>query len=108
MKIVISQHEVESLIRYHYKLNGGDRIIISRPRKRKAATDIKVFTAKLPEPIKGVVQSVDEFLASGQMIGAIKAYRTATMLGLKEAKDAIEDWQRVRAFIITNARYPHQ
>jgi len=38
----------------------------------------------------GVVQQIRDALFAGQKIGAIKLYREATGLGLKEAKDFID------------------
>lgn len=43
-----------------------------------------------PEPSP----AVQELIRSHQLIAAIKLYRTETGLGLKEAKDAVEAWQR--------------
>ena len=38
--------------------------------------------------------TIAELLARGQKIEAIKRYRTLTGVGLKEAKDAVESWER--------------
>ena len=38
--------------------------------------------------------TIAELLARGQKIEAIKRYRTLTGVGLKEAKDAVEAWER--------------
>jgi ribosomal protein L7/L12 len=46
------------------------------------------------EPYKNVPQAVVEALRSGNKIEAIKRYREATGVGLKEAKDFIEEVQR--------------
>jgi ribosomal protein L7/L12 len=46
------------------------------------------------EPYRGLAPEVIDALQRGQKIEAIKSYRAATGLGLKEAKEAIEDIQR--------------
>jgi ribosomal protein L7/L12 len=46
------------------------------------------------DPYKNVPPAVIEALRSGNKIQAIKHYREATAVGLKEAKDFIEDVQR--------------
>jgi len=44
----------------------------------------------MPEPTEQQWLAIQQELASGRMIQAIKLYREATGLGLKEAKDAME------------------
>jgi Ribosomal protein L7/L12 C-terminal domain len=46
------------------------------------------------EPYKGLSAEVVDALNRGEKIKAIKFYRSATGVGLKEAKDFIEDVQR--------------
>jgi hypothetical protein len=46
------------------------------------------------EPYKGLAPEIVEALRNGQKIQAIKLYRDTTGVGLKEAKDFIEDVQR--------------
>jgi hypothetical protein len=46
------------------------------------------------DPYAGVPPAVVDALRRGRKIEAIKAYRTATGTGLKEAKEFVEDVQR--------------
>jgi ribosomal protein L7/L12 len=46
------------------------------------------------DPYKNVPSSVIDAVRRGNKIEAIKNYRTATGVGLKEAKDAVEEIQR--------------
>jgi hypothetical protein len=46
------------------------------------------------EPYRDLAPEVVDALQRGQKIEAIKSYRSATGLGLKEAKESIEDIQR--------------
>ena len=46
------------------------------------------------EPYRGLAPEVVDALQRGKKIEAIKSYRSATGLGLKEAKESIEDIQR--------------
>jgi len=46
------------------------------------------------DPYKNVPPAVAEALRSGNKIEAIKRYREATAVGLKEAKDFVEEIQR--------------
>jgi hypothetical protein len=46
------------------------------------------------DPYKNVPAAVAEAVRDGRKIEAIKRYREATGVGLKEAKDAIEEIQR--------------
>lgn len=51
-----------------------------------------------PEPTPEQWQQIQQFLSQSQLIQAIKAYREATGVGLKEAKDAMEAyWQKLHA-----------
>ena len=50
------------------------------------------------EVIPKWVRECEELMASNQLVAAIKTCRTATGMGLKEAKDAVEDiYARSRA-----------
>ena len=52
----------------------------------------------MPEPTQEQWLEIQQHLANGQMIQAIKAYRLATGLGLKESKDAMEAYlQKLQA-----------
>lgn len=42
----------------------------------------------------GITDQVKQLVAEGKLIQAIKEYRAATGAGLKEAKDAVEEYQR--------------
>ena len=42
----------------------------------------------------GITDEVEDHLRAGRRISAIKAYRESTGAGLKEAKDAVEDYER--------------
>jgi ribosomal protein L7/L12 len=46
------------------------------------------------DPYKNVPREVAEALSQGKKILAIKRYRAATGVGLKEAKDAVEEIER--------------
>jgi ribosomal protein L7/L12 len=46
------------------------------------------------DPYKSLPREVVEAVRRGEKIQAIKSYRKATGVGLREAKDAIEDIQR--------------
>jgi hypothetical protein len=46
------------------------------------------------DPMAGVSEEIDEALKRGDKIQAIKLYREATDVGLKEAKDYIGELQR--------------
>ena len=39
-------------------------------------------------------EEILKYLVEGRKIPAIKAYREATGMGLKEAKDVIDEWER--------------
>jgi hypothetical protein len=47
------------------------------------------------EPFKGLPDAAAAALERGEKIAAIKAYRTATQTSLKEAKERIEEAQRL-------------
>ena len=47
----------------------------------------------MPEPTREQWVAIQEHLAGGRMIEALKVYREATGVGLKEAKDAMEAYQ---------------
>ena len=52
----------------------------------------------MPEPTPDQWQQIQQFLSKSQLIQAIKAYREATGVGLKESKDAMEAyWQKLHA-----------
>lgn len=42
----------------------------------------------------GITDEVKAHLRAGRKVSAIKAYRESTGAGLKEAKDAVEDYER--------------
>ena len=42
----------------------------------------------------GITDEVDDHLRAGRKVSAIKAYRESTGAGLKEAKDAVEAYER--------------
>jgi ribosomal protein L7/L12 len=46
------------------------------------------------DPYKNLPQGVAEAVRSGRKVEAIKRYREATAVGLKEAKEFIEEIQR--------------
>jgi ribosomal protein L7/L12 len=46
------------------------------------------------DPMAGVSEEIDEALKRGDKIQAIKLYREATDVSLKEGKDYIEELQR--------------
>lgn len=48
------------------------------------------------EPAPNLPPAVVEHLAQGRKLQAIKAYREATGVGLKEAKQAVEDYARLK------------
>lgn len=48
--------------------------------------------------VHGMPVAVVAALDAGKKIEAIKAYREATLVGLKEAKDAVEDYERDRGY----------
>lgn len=50
-------------------------------------------TGPVPEPSWEVRQEIDQEVARGRTIEAIKLYREATGSGLREAKSAIDSWQ---------------
>ena len=58
----------------------------------------ETLAAPPPQPTPALIGSLDaqvrDLLASGKKIEAIKIYREATSLGLKEAKDAVEAIER--------------
>ena len=51
--------------------------------------------AEQSQPVPAA-EHIEALVSDGRMIEAIKAYREATGAGLKEAKDAVEAWQRNR------------
>jgi hypothetical protein len=69
--------------------------IESRLFSMDAKLDLLLKQAGLEyNPYKGLPPNVIEALQSGNKIEAIKRYRETTSVGLKEAKDFIEDAQR--------------
>ena len=48
------------------------------------------------EPAPNLPPAVVEHLAQGRKLQAIKAHREATGVGLKEAKQAVEDYARLK------------
>ena len=46
------------------------------------------------DPLGGASPDIAEALRRGDKIGAIKRYRNATGVGLKDAKDYVEEFQR--------------
>ena len=64
-------------------------------RRIEAKLDLLMKHAGIEfEPYKGLPPDVVDALQRGEKIEAIKSYRSAAGLGLKEAKDFIEDIQR--------------
>ena len=50
-----------------------------------------------PTSVPGMSPQVRELIATGNKIGAIKRYREESGLGLKEAKDAVDEFERQHA-----------
>ena len=53
-----------------------------------------VDSTESDDPLSALGREIAELLAQGQKIQAIKRYRQATGVGLREAKDAIDALQR--------------
>lgn len=75
-------------------------VMISSSRKRKQLPPASLGALLDPPPSVGASLSAEsrraiaEQIALGNKILAIKLYRDATGVGLKEAKDAVELWER--------------
>ena len=65
--------------------------------ERKVVLIMEHFGIEDPEPY---LPEVIAFLEQGKKIPAIKAYRDATAVGLKEAKEAVEQMARSRGLEI--------
>lgn len=65
--------------------------------------DASVLPAQAPVQTGILPPGVGEALAAGNKIEAIRLYREATRVGLKEAKDAVEAIDRQRLGLPTNA-----
>src|SRR5450432_2705338 len=69
-------------------LRDAMQIIEAYKRGVPASTDARVTAGSLPPDVK-------EALARGKKIEAIKRFRVQTHVGLKEAKDAVDNAQRM-------------
>jgi hypothetical protein len=68
---------------------------IARVSVVEAKLDLLLKLAELEyDPYQNVPGAVADAIRSGNKIGAIKRYRETTAVGLKEAKDFVEEVQR--------------
>ena len=71
----------------------------SRLKRLEAKVDLLLEQAGLEfNPLENGQEEVLELLQQGQKIQAIKLYREITGVGLKEAKDEVEEMARQRGF----------
>jgi ribosomal protein L7/L12 len=66
------------------------------PRVEAKVDALIAHTGITFDPFKNVAANVKDALLRGEKIRAIQHYRAATGAGLKEAKDAIEDLERLK------------
>lgn len=109
MKITVSYSEAVKAVRAHFNLPTDASICISRMkmadieplvRPVSAVQPFNVFT-DVPKFIEGQnhvavsrYREIINNLATGNKIGAIKILREMTGYGLKDSKDAVENWDR--------------
>lgn len=70
-------------------------ILAANSRAHEAITQYREFAAKTHPAPQDVVAEIFTAVAQNNKIGAIKAVRTLTSLGLKEAKDFVEQWSNL-------------
>jgi ribosomal protein L7/L12 len=89
-----------SLVLVALAVAGGRRSTVDRQEQRLAAVerklDLLITHLGIHEPEPDIPGAVLQELVAGRKIQAIKAYREATGVGLKEAKDAVELLARQR------------
>ncbi len=116
MKLVLSNAEAQATIRRAFNLPSEVEVIFGKKKKRiiKSKDDFGGISTALAK----LIIFIDGHVTTNK-IGAIKELRTfvdpshvaslhtsSTYIGLKEAKDIIENWQVARPFFFSLKRIP--
>lgn len=84
------QQEVDALRRRVRQLEA----LVEQLARRAGVSSAELQT--LRSSARGITPEVADFVARGEVIRAIKEYRTQTGAGLKEAKDAVDAYRAGR------------
>ncbi len=108
MKLIIPLAEVQTLLRRHLNLSSDVQIIVGQKPKSKAND-----WASISPELGKLIRYIDANYIT-EKIPAIKELRSQAMLmrdgmffGLKEAKDIVENWPRVRPIFFKLKRIPN-
>lgn len=83
------------IVRKHYGLPATAEVSIFKPRNDSF------------KPIRNMIRAIDSMrYTSDQKIEAIRLFRDTARTSLYDAKDSIENWQRVRSWLIKNRKFP--
>jgi len=103
MKLFLSYSEAARAVRSSMGLREDVEIVIGRKQDEKKSTG---NLDPLPDNLRALVKFIDANEATNK-IACIQEYRTFTGLGLREAKDSIENWSKVRAFVAEKNFFPN-
>lgn len=103
MKLTVSYSEAVRAIRSNMNLRDDVEIAIGR-RQDEKTKKVEDYAA-LSEGLKTLIAFVDANETTNK-IASIKEVRAFTGFGLKEAKDCVEYWTVVRAFIKSKGFFP--
>ena len=102
MKFILSIFEANAAIKKIYNLPDSAVIsiegLVPSPVTATSASPVKEVPV-LPRSVMRTIGFIDANVFNNK-IECIKQYRSLTGLGLKEAKESVENWIDVRAFIM--------
>ena len=118
MKINLTHSETIEAIRRHFNFPGNAEIIIGKkPKQEKPSVPVIQRVSRTGHVVPRFLY--DQRSLSGEnvfdeitlhlhnnKIGAIKAVRSASGYGLKEAKDAVENWDAFYKVMLEKDRWP--
>ena len=101
MKIKLTTTEAHTIIRTYLNLAAEVEVTIT-----KARTKVDKIDRLIPN-LANMIRDIDRLdINGGDKIPAIKRFRETIDCGLAEAKWVIENWSKVKSFIIKNNRRP--
>lgn len=97
MILSLSHGEAVNLIRDHFNLPANVEITIGRKANGGRGNNVRPSNPfeGIPSDIEKALRSIHALSVSNQKIPAIKEFRNRFGSGLKEAKDAVEQWDRL-------------
>lgn len=105
MKLFLSYSEAQSAVRNMMNLGSNVEIVIGRKQDDKSSTEEPVLDfSNCNSATRALVNFVDTH--PNEKIQSIKEVRAVTGMGLKEAKDCVENWKACRAFIAERGFFP--